>query len=143
MTAKEFLGRSYYLSKHIESDLIELEEAKALVDGITGMRGNAGRNPNRATEASFVGALKKIEELESRIESEMSRLAEEKGEIREVINQVPDTDMRMLLRYRYVLNLPWNDIMGRMGYKERWIHALRNKAERAVEEILADKEDSR
>ena len=48
--------------------------------------------------------------LEEKINAEIDLLVDLKEQIRGVIAAVPDTDERMVLSYRYVHNLTWEQI---------------------------------
>ena len=48
--------------------------------------------------------------LEEQINAEIDTLVDLKEQIRGVIDKVPDTDERMVLRYRYVHNYTWEQI---------------------------------
>jgi hypothetical protein len=49
-------------------------------------------------------------ELEHKIADELEMLSDLKKQIREVIEAVPDTDERMVLKYRYIHNYTWEQI---------------------------------
>ena len=67
-------------------------------------------NPNRPTEAPFIRCLERVWELQEKINAEIDKLIDLKEQMREVIAAVPDTDERMVLRYRYIHNLTWEQI---------------------------------
>ena len=58
------------------------------------------------------GSLLTLEssDLEQRIARELEMLSDLKKQIREVIEAVPDTDERMVLKYRYIHNYTWEQI---------------------------------
>ena len=49
-------------------------------------------------------------ELENKVADELALLSDLKKQIREVIETVPDTDERMVLKYRYIHNMTWEQI---------------------------------
>ena len=65
---------------------------------------------SRNTDAPFVRSVFKIMELEDKINAEIDNLVELKKQIRSVIDEVANTDERMVLRYRYIHNLTWEQI---------------------------------
>jgi len=52
--------------------------------------------------------------LEDEIRNETNRLAELRTQIRQTIDSVPNTDERLVLRYRYLQSLTWEEIAMRM-----------------------------
>ena len=51
-----------------------------------------------------------------------------KGEIYRAIRTVEDPTRRLLLEYRYIHGLTWEQVAERMGYDLRWVHRLHGKA---------------
>ena len=52
----------------------------------------------------------KIREMEEKIDAEIDLFVDLKKEIRSVIEKVEDTDEQMVLRYRYIHNMTWEQI---------------------------------
>jgi DNA-directed RNA polymerase specialized sigma subunit len=67
-------------------------------------------NPNRPTEAPFIRRLEKVWELQDKINREIDRLIDLKAQMRDVIATVSDADEQMVLRYRYIHNMTWEQI---------------------------------
>lgn len=136
MTAKEYLQQAYRLTARIKSDLQELEDLRSMTSSIHSPGFERNYNPNRPTEAPFVKGLERIWVMEERINCEIERLISLREEIREVIDEVSDYDQKMLLRYRYINHLSWDDIAGKMFYGQRWLFILHGRALKSVESIL-------
>lgn len=62
------------------------------------------------SDAPFVKALDKLWDLEQKVSAELNLLSDLKKQIREVIEAVPNTDERLVLKYRYVLGMTWEQI---------------------------------
>jgi len=129
MTAKQYLRQAYRLNELINSDLEELAQLKVLSTSISspnlsGMPPSSTRN----TEPSFVKCINKIVDLEKIINDEIDRFVELKKEIREVINNVPDPDERLVLRLRYIEFLKWEAVASSMGLSLKQVHRIHASA---------------
>ena len=67
-------------------------------------------------------------DLERRINAEIDNLVALKEQIRCVINEVADTDERMVLRYRYVHNLTWEQIGDELNADRTTVYRWHNQA---------------
>jgi DNA-directed RNA polymerase specialized sigma24 family protein len=83
---------------------------------------------SRNTDAPFVRTLEKLWELENKIATELETLSELKKQIRDVIEAVPDTDERMVLKYRYIHNYTWEQIGIELCADARTIRRWHGKA---------------
>ena len=83
---------------------------------------------SRNTEAPFVRTLEKLWTLEKKIAGELEMLSDLKKQIREVIEAVPDTDERMVLKYRYIHNYTWEQIGMELCADARTIRRWHGKA---------------
>lgn len=129
MTAKQYLRQAYRLNELINSDLEELAQLKVLSTSISspnlsGMPPSSTRN----TEPSFVKCINKIVDLEKIINDEIDKFVELKKEIREVINNVPDPDERLVLRLRYIEFLKWEAVASSMGLSLKQVHRIHASA---------------
>lgn len=110
MTAKEYLRQAYRLDQRINSDIRELERLRIMSTSVSSPLLGERVQTTRATDAPFVRVLDKIMEMEAKINAEIDLFVDLKDEIRTVINRVPDTDKRMVLRYRYIHGFTWERI---------------------------------
>ncbi len=110
MTAKEYLKQAYRLDHRINSDIAEVERLRMMACSIGVPGYEEHYNPNRSAEAPFTHRLEKIWELEIRIDAEIDKLVDLKTQIRSVIEAVSDPNERMVLRYRYIHNMTWEQI---------------------------------
>ena len=110
MTAKEYLRQAYRLDHRIDSDITEMERLREMACSIGSPGFEEHYNPNHATEAPFVRALEKVWKMEEKINGEIDRLVDLKAQIRSVIEAVSDPNERMVLRYRYIHNMTWEQI---------------------------------
>ena len=64
----------------------------------------------RSVEAPFVKALIRVMDLEAKINMEITLLISLKEQILDVISKLESVDEQMILRYRYMSNMTWEDI---------------------------------
>ena len=129
MTVKEYLRQAYRLDNRIHSDLAEMDNLREMA-GSVGSPGFDERpnNPNRPTEAPFVKCLEKMWDLEAKINKETGKLVSLKTQIREVIAGVTDIDEQMVLRYRYIHNMSWEQIGNELYVDERTVRRWHGQA---------------
>lgn len=110
MKAKEYLHQAYRLDHRINSDIEEMARLREMASSVSSPVFGEKVQTSRSTEAPFVRCIEKIMLLEKQINNEIDTLVDLKEQIRGVIDRVPDTDERMVLRYRYVHNYTWEQI---------------------------------
>lgn len=128
MTAKEYLKQAYRLHERIDAHIAELEELRDMSTRIQGVSFEEHFSSTRNTDAPFVKLIGKIMDMESRINSEIDRLVDLKAEMDMVIEQVEDIEERLLLRYRYLDNMTWDDIATRLSVSSRTVHRIHSAA---------------
>lgn len=110
MTPKEYLRQAYRLDHRINSDIAEMERLQEMVGTVGSPSLEEHYNPNRPTEAPFIRRLEKVWELQDKINREIDRFIDLKAQMRDVIATVSDADEQMVLRYRYIHNMTWEQI---------------------------------
>ena len=110
MTNKEYLRQAYRLDQKINSDIAEVARLREMASSISAPVLGDKVQTSRNADAPFVRSVEKILLLEEAINREIDTLVDLKSQMREVIAAVPNTDERMVLRYRYIHNLTWEQI---------------------------------
>lgn len=110
MTAKEYLHQAYRLDHRINSDIEELQRLREMSCSISSPQLGDRVQTSRSADAPFVKCIDKIIDMEEKINSEIDLFVDLKKEIRSVIEKVDNTDEQMVLRYRYIHNMTWEDI---------------------------------
>lgn len=129
MKAQDYLKKAHRLYELIESLKDELAELRVLADAIAApVLSDLPKAPSRSTDPPYVRYVMKIVELESKIEEEIENYLTIKDEIRNVINEVLDNEERLLLRYRYINFLEWDDIAEKMHVTTRTAHRIHGAA---------------
>ena len=110
MTNKEYLRQAYRLDQKINSDIEELARLREMAGNISSPVLGDKVQTSRNRDGLFVRNMEKILLLEEKINREIDALVDLKSQMRDVIAAVQDTDERMVLRYRYIHNLTWEQI---------------------------------
>jgi DNA-directed RNA polymerase specialized sigma24 family protein len=110
MRVKEYLHQAYRLDHRINSDIEEMARLREMATSVSSPVFGDKVQTSHSGEAPFVRYVEKIMALEEQINAEIDTLVDLKEQIRGVIDKVPDTDERMVLRYRYVHNYTWEQI---------------------------------
>lgn len=128
LTPKQYLNQAYHLNELIDSDVAELDMLKSTIDGLSSVvfdRENVQTSgyPTSPIERT----ISKIESMKERINQEIDELIDLKEEIRNAINQLQNTDERLVLRLRYVLFKEWPDIQTVIGREQSQVFSLHQK----------------
>ncbi len=132
MKAKEYLRRAYNLDKFIDASLLELLKLREQCNVIKSLDYSKDKvqAPGKNT---MEDAIVKLVDMENDINKKIEQLSDLKAEIRDNINKLPDDTERLLLTYRYLCFLSWEEIAAKMGYSYRNIHRVHAKALRDFE----------
>jgi len=128
LTNKEYLRQAYRLDQKINSDIEEITRLREIASSISSPVLGDKVQTSRTGEAPFVRSVEKILMLEEKINREIDILVDLKEQMRDVIASVPDTDERMVLRYRYIHNLTWEQIGNELNADARTIRRWHGNA---------------
>ena len=128
MTAKEYLSQAYRLDQRINSNIEEISRLREMATSISSPSWGEKVQGTRSTEAPFVHCLEKIMDLESVINKEINTLVCLKRELRTIIEAVPNTDERLVLRYRYIHNCTWEQIGNELNADARTVRRWHSDA---------------
>ena len=137
MTSKEYLRQAYRLDQKINSDIEEVARLREMAGSISSPVLGEKVQASRSGDAPFVRVVEKILALEEKINREINTLVDLKSQMRDVIAAVSDTDERMVLRYRYIHNLTWEQIGDELNADRTTVYRWHNLALRHV--ILPEK----
>lgn len=122
MDKKEYLKQHRLLNRIIELDLEELKRIRELsvsVSSIAFDRDYVQTTQN--TRAPFEKWLDKINVLEIKIANEVNLFMDLKLQILETIELLESIDEKLVLNYRYVKGLEWDEICSLLFASERTI----------------------
>lgn len=72
------------------------------------------------------GITEKIQKIED-VEKEIKKLLEKQLQIYDEVEQVKETNLRILLRYRYILGWTWESTAEKMGYTVMGLYKLQKR----------------
>ena len=129
MTIKEYLGQGSHLEQRIFYHARKLDELKAARFRISGPRLTADRvQSSPSGDARFVGTLELIEEMEEQIRREIDTLTALKAQIEDTIRQLLRMDYQLLLFYRYLDGMSWEEIGSLLHVSVTTIYTWHKKA---------------
>ncbi len=111
MNVEIYLKQGHSLDQRIKYNLKKMAEMRKTASDISApvlCADKVQSSPNG--DAPFVKALERIEALEERIKREVDLLAALMDQINEVISQVNNEEYQLLLMYRYVDNMTWEQV---------------------------------
>ena len=129
----EFLSRAHKIRVKIERLTLEYEEYQSRASSIPGP--NYDReivDHTRNLEAPFVKWVYKSIEVEDKIKKLNDELPKVEAEIIDVISKLSNTDYRLVLIYRYLDWMNWDNIANKMYYSNPTIRRWHNSA---IEEL--------
>lgn len=130
MNVREYLNQGYLLDQRINYNMRRLQEMKTGIDGISSPQiGGVKVQTSPDGEAPYVKAYLRMAELNERINQEINQLVDLRNQIDEVVGTVESEQHHMLLLYKYIEGLTWEDI----GIK---LNASRNTVKRWHQEAL-------
>lgn len=125
MNKKQYLKQGYRINLEIESKKEVLAELRANLDGLKAIQLSeklqGGQIPS---DDNIVNRMSKIIEMEKQI----TQLYDFQVELSEKIDKMKDPNEKLVLRYRYVLNLTWDQIADKMCYSLMNIHRIHKRA---------------
>ena len=125
MTKKE-LSQLYYLRKEIKEQQRRLSELEALATScnakITGLP-----NGNRVSD-KIGNYTTEIADLKNLIEKNLEKCIEEHKKLTTFINNIEDSQLRLILTLRYIDHLTWQQIAFKIGkYDEKYPRRVHKK----------------
>ena len=138
MSAKQYLQQIYRCNELIQENLAEIENLRAMSTSIASPDLTKERvSSTHSHEAPFVNAVNKLVDLEKTTDAKMAELLDLRMEIRETISLVEDAKQILVLRYRYIDLIKWEDIAEKMDYALKSVYRIHSAALDSVADILA------
>lgn len=138
MTTKEvkrWLSGTYWLTMEVERLRFSRERAFQQATGTTAATDGVCVQSSGDSTARFQSLL----ELDEQIEKAIRKLNRAKAKRLEVIQQVPDSRVRVLLTMRYVDGATFERIAVETHYSWRQVHRLHGRALEMVRDVLDNK----
>ena len=111
MNVKEYLKQGALLDKRINFNLRRLQEMKSGICSLTSSRiGGDKVQTSPDGDAPFVKALERLEDMQEQINKQIDLLLDLKQQIDTAIHTVESDEYQLLLLYRYIEDLTWDEI---------------------------------
>ena len=72
--------------------------------------------------------MDKVLEIDVEINREIDEMQIARKEIRETLNQLEDENLKLLMEYRYIDGMTWEQIAVKMHYGFQWVCKLHGRA---------------
>ncbi|MCD8397583.1 MAG: hypothetical protein LUD12_10475 [Lachnospiraceae bacterium] len=139
--ARKYLGQVFEFHQHIDEKQAELNSYRDLLESIRGCDFDEHFNATRSADPPFVTFANKVVDLEAEIKDDTAALGRMKFEVGQTIDQLPSWNERVVLRYRYLLLLPWRTVAQKMGFTKRWVLRVHDRALGSFERMLLEDEE--
>ena len=111
MTVKEYLMQGYRLNNRIKIYQDEIERLRILSCSTGGVSyDNEHTNPNKNTKSPFEGLILEALDMEQELAEMLKALVILKREMMELIETIQNMDERLVIHYRYIDNLSFQEI---------------------------------
>ena len=138
MRVETYLSQGRMLNQRINYQLKKLGELKNAACSLPAVTIRKDKVQSSTDgDAPFVRALIRVEEMEERINREIDMLADLKEEIMGVIGQVDSEELQMVLIYRYLEGMTWEEI-GNLFHAGRT--TVKRWHRKAIEQIVLPEE---
>ena len=141
--AKEYLLQMQYLQIEINQleDSINDLSVNGYEYGVDGVEGSSKEIPYAkhnilvAGYSRSDGAQAQIKKLGNIYREKLEALYEGRREAEKLLDSIKDSKARIIIRYRYIDGMEWQDIAAKLGYKNTK-DGVRMYAERFLEKVL-------
>lgn len=123
---KKWLLEYRKLDQDIERDMEELQRWKSRAEKITSSVSDMPKGGNQGDRLQL--AVDRICELEERLNGKIDAAVKRRKEMEAAIATVEDRTLQLLLRYRYIDGMTWEQIAVKMNYDYRWTLRLHERA---------------
>ncbi|MBQ1388892.1 MAG: DUF1492 domain-containing protein [Clostridia bacterium] len=127
MTAKEYLSQLKNLRRLIDCRKHELKYWQDMASSISASNFEPHYNASRNTTASYVRTIEKVVAIQQDIDSKIIELVNLCEKVNKAIDQIPDFDEQLVLRYRYIDESDWKDIGAALNQSVRNIYRIHNR----------------
>lgn len=127
----KWLSRYKVVNRKINDLTEELEQWRTRATKITPVLSQESRGSGN--EDKLQSSVIKICELEEELEQKIRELLEQREKIVAVLNNLPNEQLRQLMRYRYIRGMTWDEIAIKMDYSRTQVCRLHGKALNKIE----------
>ena len=135
MNAIELLTEYTRLRKKIIRLQSQMDELKEQAEGLSawtdGDRVQSSHDPDKIGRV-----IAKLADMEDERAELVCEAADRMNEIEALLTELKNPDYSLVLQYRYIRCLTWDEVAERMYCTPRWAIILRDRAIRAMDEIM-------
>ena len=130
MTKKQYLKQGYRIRQEIKIQNDILLELRSNLDNVKGIDYSKEKLDGGLLQddSNVVDRIDKIIEVEEIIKKKVEELKKFQTNLYLEILNLKNTNEKVLLQARYILNETWEEIAERMGYSTMHIHRIHKKA---------------
>ena len=111
MTKQEYLSRAWMLDREIEYQVRRMKNLQLrLTDIAHGWPGSERVGTSAPEEAHYARLLASLDEMAGELENRTKEYVRTKREIERTIARVSDVSYRLMLQYRYLEHLTWDQV---------------------------------
>lgn len=132
--AKAWLSQAYRAKENAACIIQELDRLWEMAGQVTPAYGHDGGGSGRAKDKTAMAAVK-IADKAKRYEKELAAYVAAADMVREIIEQVPGVNERLVLRKRYLAFEPWEKIAEAMHYSVQRVYQIHQSALEEVRKI--------
>jgi hypothetical protein len=115
MTLKE-LSQLYWLSREIEADQKRLDELSRIAgEPSSSVLTDMPRSPQIGRSSKIERLVAEIVDLRAVIAAKQIQCIHERARLERWINNIPDSQTRMIFRYRFVSGMSWEQVAEAIG----------------------------
>lgn len=106
MDAHDYLSQAYRIRQRIAVQRMRVAEMTELAYGVSSTGFDQTGGSPVAGEAAYTGTVVRLMEYRDELDDELNRLIDLSREIDMVLSRVEDIDLRLVLTYRYLYDMP-------------------------------------
>jgi len=137
MTVEMYLKQAFTIDKLIKAKEIRIKDLRDKMAYVSPVLSH-DKVQSSTHHDSMSEYVSLITELEAECQRDIVRLISVQKEIEALINQLECVVMRLIMYYRYVVLIDWDDIPSHVNYSHRHTHRLHGKALHVLKEIFKD-----
>lgn len=139
IAAKEYLLNIERLDAQINVRLSEKDDLKEKLTHITPTLSPDKGSGGGGTQDKVAGIIARMIDLESKINADIDRLADQKQEALALLDKMENPTYMTVLHRRYFLHETFERIAIDMNYSWRWVIKLHGRALQAFDKLLKEK----
>lgn len=135
MTGKEYMETIRRVKRDIRLLMEQIERDSVLAQGVTAIRYDVDRVQTSPISDKMADIVARITETTDRLYDRIALLQGLEDDARRLLVNL-ETEHERVLVYRYIDELSWVSVAERMGYSEKHVFFIRDKALAELDELI-------